>query len=281
MNVVKNQRFLYVFISKLDMQQLIELIEDFIKTKFGDDSLKVFKVIGVKENVSEFKIAEDLKKNINYVRSLLYKLYSHHLVYTTRKKDRQKGWYIYYWTFNFKHARDLLILNKNKRLERLKSILNKERYEEIYVCPNSCTRFKLEDAMEQNFKCPECESILKKEENINEEEVIKEEIERLEKDIELLKKPVEIRLIKEEERVAKKKPRKIKKIMRKKAKGRVKRKVTKKIPKIKKVLRKKRKIKKIKKITEKQRLTKPLEKNRFKEKSKKGFFGRLKKRIRF
>jgi len=67
LNVVKNQRFLYVFISKLDMQQLIELIEDFIKTKFGDDSLKVFKNIGVKENVSEFKIAEDLKKNINYI----------------------------------------------------------------------------------------------------------------------------------------------------------------------------------------------------------------------
>jgi transcription initiation factor TFIIE subunit alpha len=189
------------------MQNLIEMIEDYIKKKFGDDSLKVFRAIGAKENVSEFKIAEDLRMNINYVRNLLYKFYSNHLVYATRKKDRQKGWYIYYWTFNFKHAKDLIVISKQKSLEKLKKI-NRNEVEDLYSCPNGCIKFKIIDAMEHHFKCPECESILVKKDVKEDGVKVNEDLLLLEKDLELLNKPVDIQSIKEETKKKEKKLRK-------------------------------------------------------------------------
>ena len=183
------------------------MIEDYIKKRFGDDSLKVFRTIGAKENVSEFKIAEDLRMNINYVRNLLYKFYSNHLVYATRKKDRQKGWYIYYWTFNFKHARDLLITNKQKSVKKLKDGRDGD-VEDIYECPNSCIKFKIHDALEHSFRCPECESILVKKENKDDANKINEEIQKLDQELEMLNKPVDIQLIKEETKKKEKKPKK-------------------------------------------------------------------------
>ena len=268
------------------MQQLIELIEIFIEKKFGEDSLKVFKTIGIKENVSEFDIAETLNKNINYVRNLLYKLYSWNLVYSTRKKDRQKGWYIYYWTFNFKHARDLLIINKNKKLGKLKAILNKDLYEEIYLCPNGCITFKIGDAMEQGFKCPECESVLKKKESGNDDEKVKKDIENLKKDIELLKRPIEIKLIKEEEE-KKTVVKKVQKKVVKKGKKKIKKKLVKKKPKkvikpIKKeVIEKKGKKKVVKKGKIKiKKIITPIKKEVIEKKVKKGLFGKL-RRIKF
>ncbi|MFH1209294.1 MAG: hypothetical protein V1663_00695 [archaeon] len=284
------------------MQNLIEMIEDYIKKKFGDDSLKVFRTIGAKENVSEFKIAEDLRMNINYVRNLLYKFYSNHLVYATRKKDRQKGWYIYYWTFNFKHARDLIIISKQKSLEKLNKI-NRNEVEDLYICPNSCINFKIIDAMEHHFKCPECESILVKKEVKYEGAKVNEELAGLEKDLELLNKPIDVQLIKEEtkkkEKKSKKKKiekeiKKTKKKIEKKPKKLLKWKIAKNIKKREFKYKKKAIIKKIEKKTKKKlvvkKTVKPVKKikkikkekikvNKIKN-EKKGFLQKL-KRIRF
>src|SRR3989344_4559638 len=109
-----------------EMQELIKLFEEHIKSISNEDTIKVFRQLWGKVNVSEFDIAENLKLSINYVRNLLYGLHAHNLVTSTRKKDRQKGWYIYYWTFNIRHAVDVITAKKKSRLKSLEKQLDKE-----------------------------------------------------------------------------------------------------------------------------------------------------------
>ncbi|MEK6836001.1 MAG: hypothetical protein AABX55_03200, partial [Nanoarchaeota archaeon] len=90
----------------------LQILQDFVNEVAGKDAVKLVNLMKERENISEFELAEDLKLNVNQVRNLLYKLNSFNLTYSTRRKDKDKGLYIYYWTFNFKHARDLLTVRK-------------------------------------------------------------------------------------------------------------------------------------------------------------------------
>jgi len=80
----------------------LSILENFVESIAGKDAVKLLGLLKERENISEFKLAEDLKININQVRNLLYKLNAYNFVYSTRRKDKDKGLYIYYWTFNFK-----------------------------------------------------------------------------------------------------------------------------------------------------------------------------------
>src|SRR3989344_2462220 len=92
--------------------EFLSIVEEFVSEVAGKESIKILNILKEQNNVSEFDMAEKLKMSINQVRNLLYKLNAHNLVFSTRKKDKDKGLYMYYWTFNFKHARDILIIRK-------------------------------------------------------------------------------------------------------------------------------------------------------------------------
>ncbi|MBI4146459.1 hypothetical protein HY489_03930 [Candidatus Woesearchaeota archaeon] len=94
-------------------------IDEVVSELTGQDVLQLVKHLRNKSNVSEFKLAGTMKKEINLVRNMLYRLYDHNLVSFIRKKDKKKGWYIYYWTFNQKRIKDLVKDIKKKKHERL------------------------------------------------------------------------------------------------------------------------------------------------------------------
>jgi transcription initiation factor TFIIE subunit alpha len=201
------------------MKSIMYLFEELVKDKCGATCIKILKLLEGKENVSEFKLSEQLDMNINELRILLYKLTEDNLISSIRKKDKQKGWYIYYWTFNFKHARDLLVKHKEKQLEELNhKLANKEIPK--YVCSNGCISLSLEDAMEIEFKCPECNSLLKLKEVKYNEEIIRKKIKETEEELEKIRKAVIIEVVSKEKKEAKIKPKKIvkKKKLKKKSK---------------------------------------------------------------
>lgn len=202
----------------------LSILERFVEQVAGKDAVKLLILMKERENISEFVLAEDLKLNVNQVRNLLYKLNSFNLNYSTRRKDKDKGLYIYYWTFNFKHARDLLIVRKKQELEHLQDELKKENDQRFYVCKNGCTRVELEEAMELGFKCQECGSLLQQGDNTKKVGEINHRIQTLMQELEELKKPVTIVPKPEEEIKIKKikRPRKGKKVKSKKAKKKVK-----------------------------------------------------------
>lgn len=145
----------------------------------GADVLALVRVLKNKRNVSEFKIAEQLKLEINVVRNMLYRLLHGNLVSFIRRKDKKKGWYIYYWTFKPKmisfHTEDI----RKKRLAGLRERLQRERDNHFYVCPSRCMRLSFEQAMDYEFKCPECGGLMNQEDNADIIQKIEGEIERM------------------------------------------------------------------------------------------------------
>ena len=148
----------------------------------GQDAVKLVQYLKGQEDISEFKIAKDTKEEIHKVRNIMYRLHSHHLATYIRKKDRQKGWYISYWTLNEKRFKEVFEKLQDSRLENLKDKLKKEQeYREgLYICPNLCTRMNFESAMELSFTCPECGRILNPQDNTKTIENLKSMIEEME-----------------------------------------------------------------------------------------------------
>src|SRR3989304_4483194 len=159
-----------------------QLVNDIVSEAVGEDSLAIIEFLKDKKNISDFKIAEKVDLDIHEVRNILYRLYNQNLVTYFRKKDREKGWYISYWTFNQKGVPELALAIKRNKLQMLKERLrNEERHKGLfYICPKFCTRMHFEQATEAEFKCPECGQALKHQDNEKTIERIKENIIELE-----------------------------------------------------------------------------------------------------
>lgn len=176
------------------MKALSKHIEDLILELGGKDALLVYKQLEGKENVSEFLLSDKLKLTINQIRNILYKFDAFNLVKFTRKKDRKKGWYIYFWTFREEQLIELLVKKKQERLKMLEEQMQKEQNIEYYACNNKCMRMPIETAMEYEFTCPECGELTNPDDNSKRVQKLteeKEEITALLESKEVQKAPIE------------------------------------------------------------------------------------------
>ncbi|MBI4151263.1 hypothetical protein HY492_03995 [Candidatus Woesearchaeota archaeon] len=164
------------------------IVEDVVSQLIGEDVLPLVKALKNKQNISEFKLASTIRREINMTRNMLYRLYDQNLVSFSRKKDKKKGWYIYYWTFNIKRIKYLAEELKKKRLEKLQERLGREQTTQFFSCKNNCIRLSFEQATDFEYKCPECGELLNQEDNSKKIEDIKTEIASLQN--ELAAKPV-------------------------------------------------------------------------------------------
>ncbi len=160
-----------------------KIIEETISEVSGEDTLKLVRVLKNKKNVSEFKLAEDIDKEVNETRNMLYRLYYLNLVSFIRRKDKKKGWYIYYWTFNPKIIKHLVFDLKKKKLDRLKERFDRERNNQFFICTNKCIRLDFEQAVDFEYKCPECGALMFEDYNIDKIKKLEKEIKELEKEL--------------------------------------------------------------------------------------------------
>jgi transcription initiation factor TFIIE subunit alpha len=155
-----------------------KVIEELVSEVAGKDVVPLVLNLKNKRNVSEFTLAEHIDREINETRNMLYRLYNENLVSFIRRKDKKRGWYIYYWTFNKKRIHHLMAEVKKQRLSGLYDRLDREKNNNFFVCTNKCIRLDFEQATEFEFKCPECGNLLNHEDN---DECIKELKGRIEK----------------------------------------------------------------------------------------------------
>jgi transcription initiation factor TFIIE subunit alpha len=160
-----------------------KLVEDVVSEVAGADVLALIRQLKNKKNVSEFKLAESMKLEVNVVRNMLYRLYHANLVSFTRRKDKKKGWYIYYWTFRLRQIKYLAVQLKKDKMEKLQDRLSRERETSFYICPASCMRLDFERAVGFEFKCPECGEIMQQEHNEAKIKAIEDELKSLKKEI--------------------------------------------------------------------------------------------------
>ncbi len=154
-------------------------IEDMIVSIASKEALPVYKVLKDKENVNEFLIAEKLKISINQLRNIFYAMDSYNLLNSTRKKDRKKGWYIYFWTFNKEQAAKVVVQLKRDQMKKLQVQLDREKQHQFYICTNDRTRATIENAMENSFLCGECGNLLMPDDNGKSIKRISKEIEEI------------------------------------------------------------------------------------------------------
>lgn len=156
-----------------------ELITEVVCELVGERAMPIIDFLKDKTKISEFIIAEELDLEINETRNILYKLLEHNLVSFIRKKDKIKGWYICYWDFNAHMVPQLKEKIVEAQIEKLEGRLAEEQADQFFMCRNACSRMNFDKAMEFNFKCPECGSLMSEQDNSRTVEFLKERIAEL------------------------------------------------------------------------------------------------------
>jgi transcription factor E len=136
------------------------MLKELIRKIAGKTSEPIVDILYGKENVNEFKIAEKLKITINQTRNILYRISSQGVLESTRKKDKRKGWYTYFWTLNLVKALEILIKLKDKEKQIFDQILKSHETKQFYTCKQDNIEMSEETAMHHGYMCPECGQLL-------------------------------------------------------------------------------------------------------------------------
>ncbi len=241
----------------------INFLKDMIEDIAGKQAREIVDLLAGEKDVNEFLIAKKLKLTINQTRNILYRLSDSGLVSFTRKKDKRKGWYIYFWTLNSLKSLDLLERKISKEVNRLENQLKNRKTKRFYICKTCNVEVGEETALLNQFTCNECGQVYALSES---DKIIKElgdKIFKLKKSVEVIKEEKGKIVAKEEKKIKRKtarekrktkkgkKAKKAKKKIKKTAKKKPKKKV-KKSKKPKKKVKKKKK-KKVKKTVKRKR----------------------------
>ena len=185
----------------------IKFLKTIVEDLVGKQSIPIIDLLVGKKDVNEFQIAKKLNLTINQTRNILYKLSDYSLVSFIRKKDRKKGWYIYFWTLNIFQSLDLFENNLKKELNQVESELKNRKENRFYICKTCSIEVSEENALLNDFVCPECEEVYQLGDNQEIIQQLTKRITKLNKEIEL----VSLEKGKESEKIEKKKVKKIKK----------------------------------------------------------------------
>ncbi len=184
-----------------------KFLKSVVESLINKQSSVIIDLLLGKKDVNEFLIAKKLELTINQTRNILYRLSDYGLVSFIRKKDKRKGWYIYFWTLNVYQSLSLLERKLKEKLDQLEGQLKSRSEKRYYVCDTCSIEVTEEVALLNNFTCSECEEVYKLAQQ-------GENIKDLEKEISKIKKELELVVVerkKEEDKLERGKARKIKK----------------------------------------------------------------------
>jgi len=187
-------------------KEQVKFLKSVVENLINKQAVPIIDLLAGKKHVNEFLIAKKLELTINQTRNILYKLSDYGLVSFIRKKDKRKGWYIYFWTLNVYQSLSLLEENLKKEIENLEAQLKNRKEKRYYSCETCGLEVTEESALLNDFTCPECEEIYKLSESGEMVQELERRIIRMRREIEL----VTSERAKEEEKLEKKKTKKIK-----------------------------------------------------------------------
>jgi transcription factor E len=192
---------------------LKEFLKEGLVLAAGKPAESLADFLDTKKYVNEFLIAKKLELTINQTRNILYRISENGLVSSTRKKDKRKGWYTYFW--KIEAIKTLLFLRNSltRRIEQLENQIKSRETKEFYYCPRCNIEFSEENALLHDFTCIECGNILERKDNTKLISVFEKNLDKLKEA--LAKLDEEIR--KERDVVEKKKEKEARKVEKEKA----------------------------------------------------------------
>ena len=155
---------------------VLEGLLDIVNEIVGDEATIIVEFLYSNPGASEFDISENVGFTVSQVRSILYNLKAKNLIDYDRKKDKEKGWYLYYWRVLPQNFETVYMNEKKTKLQQFKERLETEESSIYYICPNFCKRLSFEDALEDNFTCPVCGSLMNEENKTRKVEMLKRNI---------------------------------------------------------------------------------------------------------
>ena len=265
-----------ILILKDKMQ--VKLLKKIVGHVAGEESIKIVDLLYGKKDINEFLIAKKLGLTINQTRNLLYRLSNLGILSSIRKKDKRKGWYIYFWTLDILKSLEILEEKISLEIEQLENKLRNKKTKRFYSCKICGVEVNEETALLTNFICPECGEVYVLTDTTKNVESISKEIDKLKRELTFITREREEEQGKQEKKLSrtikriekkKKDERRARAAKRKKEREKEKRKLEKKNGKNKKKKDKKKPKKKVKKILKKKKIIKKKSsKKKFKKKKK-------------
>jgi len=143
----------------------VKLLKSIVSDIAGKQAVEIVDLLVGKKDVNEFIIAKKLKLTINQTRNILYKLSDSGLVSFIRKKDKRKGWYIYFWTLNSLKSLELLENRLLQEIRELENQLKNRKIRRFYFCKTCNVEVGEETALLNDFTCQECGEVYSLAEN--------------------------------------------------------------------------------------------------------------------
>ncbi len=224
----------------------INFLKTIVEDIAGKPATEIVDLLVGKKDVNEFLIAKKLGLTINQTRNILYKLFDEGLISFTRKKDKRKGWYIYFWTLDSLKSLEFL---ENKLLEEIMQFrhqLENRKVRRFYFCKICNVEVGEETALLNDFTCQECGQVYALAKNDKAVKELENKISKLEKQLKIIGE--------ERGKLSKKENKKIKRKIEKEKKEKLREKAKKKADRkkeAKKPVKKKSEKKKIKRVTKK------------------------------
>ncbi|PWI47943.1 hypothetical protein CEE45_09210 [Candidatus Heimdallarchaeota archaeon B3_Heim] len=115
------------------------------------------------------------------VRKSLYKLNERSLARYRRVRDKETGYFVYYWSPIWERIRDLIVSRRKQTIKKLKQRLDYEQRNLLYVCEEGHTPVTFSDAFEFGFLCTVCGQELAQKENAETIAILQTKITELKK----------------------------------------------------------------------------------------------------
>ena len=180
----------------------IKLLNDLVEEMAGEGTGRIVDILFKKKDVNEFTISTKMELTINQVRNILYKLSGEGLVSFIRKKDKRKGWYIYYWTLNIEKCLVKLEQSLIQKITELEQTLEGRETGRFYYSAEAGIEYTEEEALENEFICPETGEVLELSDNSAPIKEAKARIAKKTKELEIIKVELEDIRKKEERKQA-------------------------------------------------------------------------------
>lgn len=150
----------------------------------GEDAVKVIKALLKLGEATDDVIAAETGVKLNDVRKILYKLYDHALISSTRSRDPKSGWHIFHWMLQPDQLEAFIKSRKMKVLEKLKQRLKYERSHTFFECKRCPSeRFTFEEAVETAFICSKCGGPLENVDNSRLIAYLEEKVKEIEEEL--------------------------------------------------------------------------------------------------
>ncbi len=154
-----------------------EIIDEDIVNRLNEEIEKLF---GVQVEDQEEGEGPDIPRiALKMVRKSLYRLNERSLARYRRVRDKETGYFVYYWSPIWERIRDLIINRRKLTLKKLRQRLDYEQRNLLYVCDEDHTPVTFSDAFELGFICTTCGKELSQKDNAKTIEFLKLKISSL------------------------------------------------------------------------------------------------------